>query len=175
MRRLLPAWFAVAWVAGVAAGQPEVLVDRTVAVVAGRAITLADARAAVALGLVDAPDGADAARVGATLLVDRELVLREVQRYAPAEPDTAEVDARVAEVTRRLGDAAVERIFAATGFSAARLRSWVRDDLRLQAYLAQRFAAAGAAGDPEAAARRRDLVAEWVADLRRRTPLVVLP
>jgi hypothetical protein len=45
----------------------------------------------------------------------------------------------------------------------------------VQAYLSQRFAAAGALSDPEAPARRRELIADWVADLRRRTTVVILP
>jgi hypothetical protein len=43
----------------------------------------------------------------------------------------------------------------------------VRDDLRISAYLDQRFAADG----PE---RRQSLIADWVSDLRRRTSVVEL-
>jgi hypothetical protein len=55
------------------------------------------------------------------------------------------------------------------GFTEARLRAWVRDDLRAEGYLAQRFASAGT---PE---RRRELVVDWLSDLRRRTDVVILP
>ena len=46
-----------------------------------------------------------------------------------------------------------------------RLRAWIRDDLHVQAYLRQRFAAEE---------RREALLAEWTADLRRRTTVVLL-
>jgi hypothetical protein len=62
------------------------LLDRTLALVGGQPITLSDARAATAFGLIDSDPSTDATRQ----LVDRELVLREVNRYAPASPaDTA--------------------------------------------------------------------------------------
>ena len=38
------------------------------------------------------------------------------------------------------------------GFTEVRLRAWVRDDLRTQAYLAQRFASASTPTDAEIAA-----------------------
>ncbi len=86
----------------------------------------------------------------------------------------------------------------------ARLRAWVRDDLRTQAYLAQRFVSASTPTDVEIAnayaqqkeefdragttlaeaapilrerliaSRRRELIADWVADLRRRTDVILL-
>ena len=50
------------------------------------------------------------------------------------------------------------------GFSAERIRAWVRDDFRIEAYLQQRFAADE---------RRQDLIADWVSDLRRRAPVTL--
>ena len=57
----------------------------------------------------------------------------------------------------------------AGGFTEARLRAWVRDDLRIAAYLDQRFAAAGAPTDEEVAAyyaAHRDEFDESRHDLR---------
>ncbi len=205
MRRLLGGVF-VAWLAPAAAwAQPAELLDRTLAIVGTQVITLADARAAVRLGLVDAEPAADPASV-TQVLVDRELVLREVQRYAPPAPSDSTVEARLEELRKRLpapGEWA--QILEATGFTEARLRAWVRDDLRTVAYLAQRFASASTPTDAEVAAlftqerttferagttfeqatpvlrerlveaRRRELITDWVSDLRRRTTVVLLP
>lgn len=185
--------------------QPEII-DRTLALVAGQPITLSDVRAAMALGLVEANAAAPDAVADVTRqLIDRELILREVQRYAPASPGDAAVDARIDDIRKRFADArAFDRALDINGFTEARLRAWVRDDLRTQAYLAQRFVAASLPTDGEiaqayartraefdrqgltfeqaapivrdriVAARRRELIADWQSDLRRRTDVVLL-
>ena len=56
----------------------------------------------------------------------------------------------------------------AGGISEALVRAWLRDDLRIAAYLEQRFAAA------ESPELRAELVTDWILDLRRRTPVVEL-
>ena len=181
------------------------LIERTLAIVGTQVITLSDARAAIRLGLVEA--GREAEPMSVTqLLVDRELVLREVQRYAPPAPSEGSVDARMSEIRKRLpGADQLSRALEETGFTESRLRAWVRDDLRVVAYLAQRFASASTPTDAEVtaafaqqradfersgttfeqaaprlrerlmASRRRELIADWVSDLRRRTEVVVLP
>jgi hypothetical protein len=169
----------VALVAALTVAQPQLL-DRTLALVGGQPITLSDARAAVALGLIDAAQGSIADLT--TRLVDRELVLREVQRYAPPAPAESVVEARLAAIRQRLAGS-LAAILVEHGFTDTRLRAWIRDDLRTQAYLAQRFASASLPGDAEVVAaytrqraeRRRELIVDWVADLRRRTDVVILP
>lgn len=204
MRRILCCAF-MAWLLPAAAwAQPGDLLERTLAIVGTQVITLSDARAAVRLGLVEAASTADPASV-TQLLVDRELVLREVQRYAPPAPSASAVDARIDELRQRLTPSGEwTRILEETGFTEVRLRAWVRDDLRTVAYLAQRFASASTPTDAEVAvlftqqraefdrtgttfeqaapalrerlvvARRRELIADWVSDLRRRTDVVIL-
>ena len=145
----------------------EVL-DRTLALVGGQAITLSDVRAAIELGLIEG--GSSNIAEMTARLVDRELILREVQRYSPPPPSDSAVDARLAAVTKRFASpAALMKVLETHGFSENRLRAWVRDDLRTEGYLAQRFASAGT---PE---RRRELVVDWLSDLRRRTDVVILP
>lgn len=142
------------------------LIERTLALVGTQAITLNDVRAAMALGLVAATAVPDAT----SQLVDRELVLREVQRYAPPMPAESAVEARLAEIRGRLQEpGALAGVLEQHGFTETRLRAWLRDDLRTDAYLAQRFASAST---PE---QRRELITDWLFDLRRRTDVVILP
>jgi hypothetical protein len=186
--------------------QTAELIERTLAIVGGHVITLSDARAATALGLIDIGKPADPVDAAATALVERELVLREVQRYAPPEPSPSAIAARVETLRQRFPNAgAFTSTLEGFGFNEVRIVSWIRDDLRIQAYLAQRFAAAGAPTEQEvsqaymsrraefeqagttfeqatpmlreqlSAARRRELIADWVADLRRRTDVVLIP
>ena len=141
--------------------------ERTVAVVGGAAITLSDVRTALALGLVEGADPGDEP-AGAARLVERWLILHEVSRFAPPEPAASEVEARVAAVAARAGSpAALEAIFVRGAFTAGRLAAWVRDDLRIAAYLDQRFATAGMASDADvadyAAAHAAELDAAGVA------------
>ena len=139
----------------------ETLVERTVAIVGGAVITLSDVRTALALGLVEAA-GPDAEREAARRLVERWLVLHEVSRFAPPEPADDAVSARLATIGGRAGSpAALEAILARGGYTVGRLAAWVRDDLRIDAYLEQRFATAGVAAEAD--------VAEYAAGPRRRS------
>jgi hypothetical protein len=148
-----------------AQGQPE-LIERTLAIVGGQAITLTDVRAAMALGLIDVPAVGDPVPAATKLLIERALVLREVERYAPAEPSDAGIEARVRTTIARYPTIeAFRAALAAAAFSEDQLRAWARDDVRMAAYIEQRFT------DVE---RRRDLITDWIADLRRRTPVVEL-
>lgn len=143
--------------------QPE-LIERTLAIVGGQAITLSDVRAALSLGLIAHPADANPIPAAARALVDRALVLREVDRYAPPDPADVAVDERMRETAARFATpAAFQAALAAAAFTEAHLRTWHRDDLRMAAYVNQRFT------DAE---RRADLMADWIADLRRRTPVV---
>jgi hypothetical protein len=97
-------------------------------------------------------------------LVERELMLREAERYAPEEPAAAAVTEQLMAAERRVGGAEpLAAVLRAGGFTEARLRAWVRDDLRIASYLGQRFAADD---------RRADLIADWISDLRRRSTVV---
>ena len=186
------------------ARQPE-LIDRTVAIVGGQAITMSDARAAVIMSLLDPGGAGDHAEASAARLVERELILREVRRYSPPSPSEAAIEVRLQEVRARFADPqALAQALDSTGMSESRLRAWVRDDLRAQAYLAQRFAAASTPTDAgvsrayaaqkeafdqsgttfEAAAPllrqqlvaacRAALISDWVSELRRRTDVIFL-
>ena len=77
-------------------------IDRVLAVVANQLITLSDVTAAIDLGLQSTDGTADPVRAVLTKLIDRELVLAEVERYAPAEPTAEQVDREVQRVQQRL-------------------------------------------------------------------------
>ena len=59
------------------------VIDRVLAVVAGDLIMQSDLRAARDLGLATAGDGVDPDRAILSQLIDRALILDEVERYAP--------------------------------------------------------------------------------------------
>lgn len=178
------------------------LIERTLAIVGGVVVTQSDVTLARTLGLVEG-EAASSPETALAALLDRWLMLHEVARFAPAEPATAAVEARLAVIRATAGDAdAVTRALAANGREPSYLTTWVRDDLRIAAYLQQRFASTGAPVEADIAAylqshasefaaaglegddatttartrlaeqRRRELVADWQADLRRRTPIV---
>ncbi len=124
---------------------PEVQVnvlDRILAIVNGEVVTLSDVRAARQLKLIA---GADALTDDRLLdaLIERRLTTAEVGRYTSAEPPAADVAAR-----RRSWDASLPRgvtaaaALATVGMRDAALTAWFRDELRLAAYLDQRFTAA---------------------------------
>jgi hypothetical protein len=113
-------------------------------------------------------DGAaDPVRAVLTKLIDRELVLAEVDRYAPAEPTAEAVSREVTRVRQRFASAAdFDAALARSGIDEQHLRETLRQDLRMRAYLDQRFSAS-----PD---RRPNAVDEWMASLRRRGGVVDL-
>jgi hypothetical protein len=142
-------------------------IDRVLAVVAGQLITLTDVTAAVDLGLQTSDGAADPVRAVLNKLIDRELVLAEVDRYAPAEPTTEAVSAEVLRVRQRFASAAdFDAAMARSGIDEQHLRETLRQDLRIRAYLDQRFSAG--------ADRRPNAVDEWMTGLRRRGGVVDL-
>ncbi len=197
---ILPPRLSLAQTPAVASG--EVLLERTVAVVGGAVITQSDVDLAVTLGLVR--PGADGRAASATdAVIDRWLMLHEVARFSPAEPGEAVLQAQLAAVRDRIGgEEALAAALVRGGFTTARLSAWLRDDVRVTAYLEQRFASAGAPAEADVAAyvethraaleqsgvaqadlarvarerlvteRRRDLIGDWLGDLRRRTEVV---
>lgn len=181
------------------------LIDRILAVVNGSIITLSDVHAAEQFGLVS---GAGNRAAAIERLIDRRLMLMEVDRYAPAEPKAEQIDAGIAAIQARFASpAAFQATLAASGLTMEQLRRHKRDDLRLETYLQQRFALAVQPSDDEVLAyyranqsaftrggvlrsyeearadaraalmaqRRRAAEAEWIAGLRRRADISVLP
>jgi len=137
-------------------------IDRVLAVVAGQIITLSDVTAA------RAGNTADPVRAVLSKLIDRELVLAEVERYAPPEPPAGAVEREIDAVRARFPSTETfDEALARSGLDDTHLRERVRQDLRIRIYEDQRFAAA----DP---GRRQTLIDEWVAGLRRRAEIIDL-
>ncbi len=136
------------------------LLDRVVARVNTYAITLTDVNAALALGVVDVPAGDTQEGIATQRLIDRQLVLVEVARFAPPEPDMAAVDREIATMKERAG-ARLDAVMQATGLDEARLRDIARDTLRIQAYLNQRFGTTVQVSDEEVALYYRNHASEF--------------
>jgi len=134
MRVLLLATFVVT-----AVSAQEVL-DRVLARVNGAPITLSDTRVAMALGIVEQPENVDPVLSALRQLIERRLVLEEVARFAPPEPDAASLDGQVNALKARVGSpAALAELERTTGVGDAQIREIARDNLRIQSYLNQRF------------------------------------
>lgn len=117
------------------------IIERVMAIVSGSVITLSDVNAAIGFGLVGANGAAVTSAAALDQVIDRTLMLVEVDRFAPPEPAEALVDARVSELRARFqSPEALARALAAYGMTPERLRAMARDDLRLSAFLDQRFA-----------------------------------
>jgi hypothetical protein len=168
VRGAVAAWaFATGMLAVSPWARGQEVIDRIVAVAAGDLITLSDVRAARELGTVD-PGAATDAEVRSRL-IDRALMLDEVERYAPPDPRPEAVDAALAAVRRRFESAAgLERALARAGLDEVQLREMLRQDLRIRAYLDSRFAA----DTPE---RGAAMAAAWIAGLRRRATILEYP
>ena len=160
--------FAIVLAIGAAGGllQAETI-DRVLAVVAGQVIMLTDVNAARDLGLLTTAGDADPVRAVLSKLIDRELMLAEVDRYSPPEPTVDSIDRAVDDVRARFPTAsAFEAALARSGIDERHLRETLRQDLRIRAYLDQRF--------PPTDPRRQPLIDEWLASLRRRADVVDL-
>lgn len=180
------------------------IIDRVLAVVDGVAITHSDAAGVMRLGLEPAPGLAAPGTIPAVrdALVERQLILAEVDRYAPPAPAETDVDRAFDAVRIRVGAGQMDAALMQTGGNAAQVRRFLRDTLRMQVYMAQRFGAVqpgdadiaeyyrshpaefasrtmGEARDAIIAAltreRRDSVVREWIASLRRRANISILP
>ena len=149
-----------------AAASAAQTLDRVLAVVSGQVILASDVRAFLDLGLitVDMSDP-NAREAGAlTRLIERRLALDEADRYRPAPPPQARIEQDLTAIHARFADeAAFTRFLAAVGLDLDDLRQILRDDARLEGYLADRFGDAARLDRP-----RRPAVTDWLASLARR-------
>jgi hypothetical protein len=153
---------AVAIMAGITPTSAEVI-DRLMAVVTNQPILMSDVNVARLLNLVDIePSATDRTAAVLDELIDRTLMLTEVDRYQPPEPASAAIDARVQEIQNRLGSAAaLDTVLTSTGMTRDRLREYIRDDLRITIYLNQRFGSSAEPSESEIQTYYRDHAAEF--------------
>lgn len=153
---------------GVCRVRADEVIDRVLAVVAGDVIMLSDVRAARDLGLLEPGDAADPDRAVLSQLIDRALILDEVERYAPPEPAAETVDRALNAVRSRFASPqAFATVLARVGCDERQLRAMLRENLRIRSYLDQRFAGE----NPE---RGNEIIAAWVAGLRSRATIIDL-
>lgn len=144
------------------AGAAGEIIDRILAVVEGQLITLSDVRAVIRLGLETLPAGGDPTRQMLDKLIDRQLVLIEVERYAPPDPLPPAIDARLPAIRGKFKDALeFETTLHQVGMTVDHLRRYIRDTLRIESYLQQRFNAAVQPGEDEIAEYYRLRAAEF--------------
>lgn len=146
------------------------VIDRIMAVAGTQPITLSEVAAAKQFELVAVPPGtSDPTGYVLDRLIDRALMLIEVDRFQPPEPDPSEITAQIDRLQVKAGSAeAFDRALAVTGTSREQLQRFVRDSLRIQTYSNQRF---GPILDP---VEREESIAAWVRELRRRAQVTVL-
>lgn len=141
------------------------IIDRILAVVDAQIITLSDVRAALRFGIV--PEDVSTDPTGAVLqcLIDRRLMLIEVDRYAPPEPSEAAVNASLAAVERRFKDAlGLEIALNQSALTREELRRQLRDTLRIESYLQQRFSTSVQVSDDEVVRYYREHSEEFTRD-----------
>jgi peptidyl-prolyl cis-trans isomerase SurA len=141
------------------------IIDRILAVVDTQIITLSDVRAALRFGLV--PEDVSVDLTGAALqrLIDRRLMLAEVDRYAPPEPSEAAVNASLAALERRFKDAlGLEIALNQSALTREELRRHLRDTLRIESYLQQRFSTTVQVSDDEVARYYREHPEDFMRD-----------
>ncbi|MCA1649373.1 MAG: serine hydrolase [Acidobacteria bacterium] len=147
------------------------IIDRILAVVEREIITLSDVNGAMRFGLVDIPRDIEPNQATLDRLIERRLTLTEVERYAPPEPAAAMVDAAVEARRARFADSALfEAALASSGLTADQLRRYLRDDLRIETYLQQRFGAALQPTEAELILYYRDHPAEFTRGAELRQP-----
>jgi hypothetical protein len=123
------------------------VLDRVLARIATEAITQTDVEALVEFGLIEARSPTVPAAVQQA--IDRQLMLREVARFPPAEPPAAEVEKQLAAMKARVGDR-LGQMLQITGLDEDRLRGLARDTLRIRNYLQQRFGLSAQVGEEDA-------------------------
>ena len=180
------------------------IIDRVLAVAAGNLIMLSDVTAALEFGLVGPGPAPDPVRDTLSRLIDRAIILAEVERYAPPEPDADAVDRELQAVRSGFASPeAFDQALARAGVNEKHLRETLRQNLRIRAYLDQRFTVASPTDEEVGryyrehqqefsrdgaivpfdqarqgvvqairTERRRMLVDDWVAGLRRRAEIV---
>ena len=187
-----------------AAASAQTRLDRVVARVGTESLFETDVKAALGLGIVEPLGTLDPEAAALEELIDRQLMLTEILRGVPPEPDPAAVDAEVQRM-RNFAAGTLKTVMTSNGIDDVFLRRAARDTLRIQLYLDMRFPelpvsdaeaqqyynshpsafrrngvlmtfdqAIGAARDQASRDRRDARIRQWLEGLRRRTEITRL-
>jgi hypothetical protein len=162
MRPILIAVIGLVLAAPVLRAQ-QVELDRTLERIYDSVVTTSDVRQVRLLKLAEG--GADTDAAAQTTIENRLLIKRELARGNVPEP-AADRIAEKREAWRKTWPASTDipALLARAGMSAQGLDGWFRDELKIEAYLADRF--------PQSAdSRRTERINAWINDLRRRANL----
>jgi hypothetical protein len=157
--RLTLVWLAVILFSGMVRAE---LIDRVMGVVNGQIITLSDVRGALRFELIPTDASQDPIDAALRRLIDRTLLIGEVERYLPPEPSAELIDKAEAAVKSKFKDALeLETVLTRYGLSQEELRRFVRDTLRIEAYLDQRLASIAPSSEADLLRYYRDHGAEF--------------
>lgn len=146
-----------------------VTLDRILAIVNGQVITHSDVRTFIDLRLVEIPAGPVQEVEVLNFLIERRVVLDEVNRFVITEPISVAVDRRLDLLLSRLPDGfELNVVLGRVGLTVADLRQLLADEIRREVYLVDRF---GVIGEE----LRETAEADWVADLVRRAQVRRVP
>jgi hypothetical protein len=159
---MAPMVLVAAAVSGVA-GWQQSEIDRVLWNFNGTIITTSDVWQARQLKLVASDLDTDDKILRA--LQNRQLILMEVRRVPPPPPAAGEIESRRREWEATLGTGTdVRGVLSKAGMSEKACDTWIADDLRIRAYLRERF---GMLPDAERGPRTD----EWLRGLRQRAGL----
>ena len=142
-RRATCVALGLVWLGSVAVplAQTQTL-DRILAIAAGYVIMHSDVRAFIDLKLVDVTEDAEPEATTLTRLIERWLILDQVDRYLVADPPAVIIERQLTDVrTSFSSEAAFIRALEQVGYTTDDLRQVLRDNARRDAYLEDRFAA----------------------------------
>ena len=148
-RRVAAAVLACGFLSVASARQaPGEIIDRVLAIVGDELILASDVAAAREFGLITADSTADADTDVLPRLIDRALILAEVERYAPGEPDAMAIERKLADVRVHFPSTdSWEAALARTGLNERQLRGRLRQELLIAEYFDQRFPVAAPTED----------------------------
>ena len=120
------------------------------AVVSGQVILASDVRAFLDLGLhehglweIDEQDLQGRETAALNRLIERRLALDEVERYRQGSPPPERIERDLTAVRARFADdGTFAAVLAALGLDLEDLRQILRDDIRIEAHVAERFGGA---------------------------------
>ena len=106
--------------------QGQELLDRVVAQVNGDSITLSEVRVAVRLALIEVPSDVDPVSAAVRALINRHLMVIEVDRFPPIEPELYILEREVERLRTTVGNSLdVEEFIRLNGLTGTEILSLI--------------------------------------------------